>query len=328
MAAPSNILQGTGCPVCVHKTIGNPPEYKNSIWASEHKEYFSQYLTEDQMKQYMPHSNKKINVKCPYCQTVKQITINNLFNEGFSCNMCGDAMSFANKFVFNVLSQLKVNIKTEYSPAWANKKRYDDYLIDYETIIENHGIQHYEDCKMTARTLDEEQANDHLKQYLAMDNDIKHYIVLDCRYSTAEWIKQSILQSDLPTILKFEERDIDWQQALQYATKTLMSNVVGLFNDGFSVSDIVRKTNISETAVRGLLHTATKIGVCNYDPKESKQKQYDAIKKQVLCIELNKVFPSLIDAGTFIGHVDGSNVSKCCRGVAQTAGGYHWKYIV
>ena len=122
IATPNNVLQGNGCPVCAHKIIGPAPEYRNSIWASEYKEYFSQFLTEEQMKQYMPHSNKKIDVKCPLCHTVKQITINNLLNCGLSCRMCSDTISFANKFVFNVLQQLKLKVKTEYSPEWANKK--------------------------------------------------------------------------------------------------------------------------------------------------------------------------------------------------------------
>ena len=60
MTTPNNVLQGNGCPVCTHKIIGPAPEYKNSIWASKYKEYFSQFLTKDQMKQYMPHSNKKL----------------------------------------------------------------------------------------------------------------------------------------------------------------------------------------------------------------------------------------------------------------------------
>ena len=37
------------------------------------------------------------------------------------------------------------------------KIRYDDYLPDYNLIIENHGRQHYEKCNLTRRTLFEEQ---------------------------------------------------------------------------------------------------------------------------------------------------------------------------
>ena len=49
-------------------------------------------------------------------------------------------------------------------------------------------------------------------------------------------------------------------------------------------------------------------------------------KKQVLCIELNKVFLSIHDAERETGINDG-NISLCCQNKRNTAGGYHWRYI-
>lgn len=48
--------------------------------------------------------------------------------------------------------------------------------------------------------------------------------------------------------------------------------------------------------------------------------------KQVKCIELNRVFQSLSDAAREL-NLDKSNISKACRGVQKTSGGYHWKYV-
>ena len=48
--------------------------------------------------------------------------------------------------------------------------------------------------------------------------------------------------------------------------------------------------------------------------------------KRVLCVELDKVFESMCDASKITG-VPQANISKVCRGVRNTAGGYTWKYI-
>ena len=53
---PNALLKGANCPVCAGKTIGRAPEYKNSIWSSQYRDYFSKFLSEEQMKKYMPNS--------------------------------------------------------------------------------------------------------------------------------------------------------------------------------------------------------------------------------------------------------------------------------
>lgn len=140
---PKHILSGSGCPVCVHRAIGNAPEYKNSIWASEYQQLFKKYLTEDQMKQYMPHSDKKISMVCPDCKQIRLRSPAQVLHDGFGCT-CGDGKSYPNKFVFSFLKQLKVEFVTECKFEWSNKKIYDFYLPEFNCIIEAHGMQHYE----------------------------------------------------------------------------------------------------------------------------------------------------------------------------------------
>jgi hypothetical protein len=48
-------------------------------------------------------------------------------------------------------------------------------------------------------------------------------------------------------------------------------------------------------------------------------------QKEVFCIELNKVFPSITDAAAAIG-VSPSAIFRCCAGKSKTSGGYHWRY--
>lgn len=48
--------------------------------------------------------------------------------------------------------------------------------------------------------------------------------------------------------------------------------------------------------------------------------------KKVLCVELEKVFNSLQEAQNEMG-IAYFNISKCCNGQTNKAGGYHWKFV-
>lgn len=51
----------------------------------------------------------------------------------------------------------------------------------------------------------------------------------------------------------------------------------------------------------------------------------NANAKAVLCVELNRVFPTRKQAGEFLGMAS-SNITRCCKSESATCGGYHWKY--
>lgn len=48
--------------------------------------------------------------------------------------------------------------------------------------------------------------------------------------------------------------------------------------------------------------------------------------KPVICIETNKKYNSVKEASIDVGAFDG-HISKVCKGIRNTAGGYHWKYV-
>ena len=321
---PTQLLSGKGCPVCAGRNVGPSPEYKNSIWASEYKDFFSKYLTEEQMKQLTPHSGKKIKIKCPDCGIIKEIIISDMCRRGFSC-MCHDGQSYPNKFVFNVLSQLNLTITPEYSPQWAENKRYDDYVHDYNTIIENHGLQHYEECNFSTRTLKEEQLNDNYKCNLAINNGIDEYIVIDCRRSDMDWIKKSIMESPLPIIFNFNECDIDWIKAAEYASSNLIKSASELFNFGYTINQISNILFKDSTSIRNWLKEATKIGWCDYTPHNP--------RKSVYCVEFGMRFDSMKIANEITGVSTGS-IRRCCRNEQKYATTHkgpieitHWLYV-
>lgn len=48
--------------------------------------------------------------------------------------------------------------------------------------------------------------------------------------------------------------------------------------------------------------------------------------KSVLCIETGVIYSSTREAARQTG-INNSSISKCCRGIQKTAGGFHWQYI-
>lgn len=269
---PVEIINGHGCPVCTHKCIGNPPEYKNSIWASDYNEYFSKYLSEGQMKLYMPYSSKKIEIQCPYCNRYKNISISTLLKNGLGC-ICGDGISYPNKFVYYMLKQLNIEVVLEYSPKWANKKKYDIYIPSLNCIIENHGAQHYKNAfEMFGTTYEKEKQNDDYKENNAKNNGIKNYVVIDCRNSDENWIKKSILNSDLINIIGFTENDVNWKECDKFATSNLVKVISEYWNQGMCFDEIKSKTNLSRNTIFKYLNKGSKFSFCDYSGELSKQR--------------------------------------------------------
>ena len=110
-----------------------------------------------------------------------------------------------------------------------------------------------------------------------------------------------------------------------------------------SIKDAGKEMNICETSIlqcckhnykfAGKLEDGTLLHWMYYDEylekgviiDNSPRKKPDKGHK-VYCIELNKTFNELKVAGEYVG-CDSSNIGACCRGLRETAGGYHWMYL-
>ena len=276
------------------------------------------------MKQYTPHSSMRVEATCPDCGFRKNVVISNLYRRGIGC-VCQDGVSFPNKFVCNVLQQLNIQFQPEYYDDWSENRKYDIYVSSNKLIIENHGMQHYGDCNLhsKARTLKEEQDNDLFKYTLAINNGITNYVVLDCRYSQKEWIKASIMNSKLPSLLGFHEYDVDWDAALLYAMTSLVKTSAELFNEGHHVAEIAKIIGRSRSSVWKWLIAATQLELCNYNPKTETTL---VNSKQIRCIETGVTFESVRKAAQFIGQ-SSTSIVNCLKEKTSQAGGYHWEYV-
>ena len=126
-------------------------------------------------------------------------------------------------------------------------------------IIEINGLQHYK-IKHKGRTLEEEQMND-LFKYKCAKNHVDNYIVIDCRYSELEWMKENIIK-ELNEY--FDLSNIDWKLAWEESQNSLCIKAWELWNNGFSISKISNILKLSDSTIRKYLKIGASIGACDY----------------------------------------------------------------
>ena len=298
----------------------------------------------DEAKLYTRRSAKKIYPICPDCGRIKDkpmaiSTINN--SHGISC-ICTDGYKYPEKFMFNVLVQLNINFTVQLTQTtfkWvSNKYKYDFYLPSLNIIIETHGLQHYKNSSgVFVKTLEEEQENDECKKQLALTNGIKedNYIVIDCRKSEMEFIKQNIINSRISEL--FDLSIIDWKQCEEFALSNRVKEACDLWNSGMnSAVDIGVSMKIDKSTVRNYLKKGQPLGWCNYNTKEenekSKQNASNMKRKPVLCLENYEVFESSekleIKSEEIFGiKLSSRGVALSCRTKQTKYKGFTFKYI-
>lgn len=134
----------------------------------------------------LPKSNKKYNFICPNCNLLlKNKQISSVVVRGLSCPRCSDGISYPEKFITSLLSQLDIKFEYQKSFDWSEGRRYDFFVESKNIIIETHGAQHFKSFEgLRWRTLQEEQDNDELKKKLAKNYGVENYVILDCSESS------------------------------------------------------------------------------------------------------------------------------------------------
>lgn len=323
----NELRQNKGCPVC---SEGARIILYDGNRLSVQRPDLIKYFTDDSIpNKISTGSNKKVDLKCPYCGLVKNMSVNTLSNKGFSCNFCSDKISIPEKFCVNILTELKTIFKPQYIPNWANGKRYDFYIPNLNVIIETHGRGHYDKSfsAMGGKSLEQEQLNDKLKYELAMQNGINpdNYIVIDCRHSEIEWLKNNHMLK----LEKFFNLDIlNWDKIWTNCFNSYVIDAINMWNKNILVKDISNSMNLSKSTIRSYLNRGNDIGLCVYDGSKNinKNRLKTVIQYDLNEVEINK-FESCMDAFRNTG-VSNYGISKCCteNNFKYTSGGYKWKY--
>ena len=199
--------------------------------------------------------------------------------------------------------------------------KYDFYIPSINCIIETHGKQHYEESTGSWHNLKVVQKNDKHKEILAKNNNIINYIIIDCRESNLDWIRNSIMNSDLPKLLNFKEDDINWLECHEFACNSLIKIACDYWNNEYkNTNDIGKIMKLNRNTITKYLKQGAKLGWCDYDPKKEIKYNLNMIHnnkyKQVICISTGEIFNSQKDVKDKYNII----VSACCRGKTKSAG--------
>ncbi|HAT4302323.1 TPA: hypothetical protein I9089_002430 [Clostridium perfringens] len=269
--------------------------------------------------------------------------IGSIYNyKSIGCS-CRDGKSYPEKFMRSLLEQLNVDFEIEYSPSWIDNKRYDFYIKECNCIIEVHGKQHYDGSFKVkgGRTLEEEKQNDKHKKEVALLNGIKYYIELDCRESNMDYIKNSIINSELANL--FDLSNINWTSCAKFSNKNIVKEVCDHWNNRSGdemVGDLAKIFNLDRCTINRYLKKGTKLGWCEYDPRKEKIKS--ALKNSSLCKKKVEIFKDNQSLGVFESYKElakqseelfgvkllSQNISSVCAGRLDSYKGFAFKHIL
>lgn len=266
LATPNNVLKtnGTRCPYCSGNKV---LKGFNDLWTT-HPEIANCLVNQEIGYQISYSGHSRQDFICPKCGCIiKNVIVKDAVRYNLKCPCCSDGVSYPERFVSNMLRQLKICYKHDGIFDWSGLKRYDFYIEDLSLIIETHGEQHYDENKQFYDTIENQRANDKYKMELAVSNGIQNYIVLDCRKSDADFIKSSILNSDL--VKFFDLSLIDWAKCASDSCKSNVVMACDLWNSGIhSAKEISEMMCLTRTTIISYLNKGTKYGICDYNGKE------------------------------------------------------------
>ena len=344
----SDLIKGRGCSCCVGKTVVNGI---NDIATTAPWMINIGVSLEDALN-HTNTSGKKIKVKCPDCGSYKNIKISDISrNKSIGCRVCGDSTSYPEKFINSILPQKNIIFETQkvIFKDKGNKIRYDFYFEynDRKYIIEVHGMQHYENVgwgKMGGRSLEEEQENDKYKKKMAKQNGIDEYIVIDCRYSDLEWIKKSVLSSELNKLFNLE--DINWLKCEEFALSNLVKKVCEYWNNKESwetTGNLAKVFNLSYNTIARYLKKGNLLGWTKYDAsseiakvsKENGKKLKERLSVPVYIFKDGNLlgeFPSSAELERQSEEIFGiklnrNYIANVAKGIQKTHKGFTFKYV-
>lgn len=265
--------RGITCPAC-----GKNPRYAvkgvNDITTTD--PWMIPYFQTgaDEASLYVKTSREKPGLVCPFCKRINyKQHIQDLYMRKKVYCICNDNFSYPNKFMFNFFEQLYndhqiLYFEREKRFSWSNKKIYDLFIIlpsGQKMICENHGAFHYNKKRISkkARSLEEEQSNDLLKEKMAIENNIKYYIQLDCRESNKEWIRNSIIHSNLNLI--FDLSHINFDECEKFALGNILVEVCNMKNSNNKLTqkELSNIFHISIDTIKKYLKSGKELGLCS-----------------------------------------------------------------
>lgn len=328
---PNDILNGQRCPYCQNRKV---LVGYNDLWTTH--EYIARLLQNPQDGyEYTYGSKYKTYFTCPFCGNTIFKTIKEVYNRGLACQRCGDSISYPNKFMRAMLSQLSVeNIVYEYSPSWLSPYSYDNYFEanGFYWVLEADGGLGHGNKKFGSNETDIDGIQrDKIKDEMAQQHNI-NVIRIDCNYKDENkytYIKQNVLNSSLSQIVDLS--CVDWDKCHLEALSSLVHKSAEMYNGGYSIGYIASNLGYNSGTITSWLKQATGIGLCEYNKTEARKRGrrylYRAVNQYTEDNIFVKTHPSLsiASSATTAGI---TAIANCCKKKKHfhTSGGYKWFY--
>ena len=204
-------------------------------------------LTFEDCYNISPKGNSiKYYFKCSNCNELsdKKLALNHITDKGiYLCKRCSDGISIPNKFMYNILYQLNLNFKREYSPYYfRNHQSVDFLLIDYNIIIEMDG-------SYGNHTREYDYWRDFLNMKYGGYKTIRIDLTNNKEYNRNifNYIKKQIINSELSKL--FDLNDIDWNFAWVKSQNSKCVETLKLHKKGLSNSEISNVLDIDKSTV-------------------------------------------------------------------------------
>lgn len=262
---PYHIYAGEGCPKCAKENRKrNKMLNINKSFAEENPSLVKYFKDKSVAYNYSPWSIKTAVLVCPQCGSEKEYKLTNLNHGHFSCDICGDGISFPNRFVREILKSKGILFESEWSNNNEFVYKYDIKLEKDGKIIllELDGEYHDKDKKTKER--------DKIKDKIAKDNEWE-LIRINVNGSDTEKIYKNLLESKLTKYYNIEGVDI--LKCEELSQKSLVPQIWEYYNDNLNLTykDIAKHFQISVSTVSRKLKIGRKIGkVKNYRINSSK----------------------------------------------------------
>ena len=320
----------SGCPYCCGRLaiVG-----ETDLWTTR-PDIASLLLNPSDGYKLKENSQTKADFVCQSCNTIlRNKIVRNVSKRGLRCSACGDGISYPNKFARAMLKQLGIGtIEYEWNPEWLKPYLYDNYFIykGIEYVLEmDGGIGHGNVTYMTQEKDTKGILIDIHKDYLAESHNVD-VIRIDCDYGNNdrfEYIKNSILNSRLIDI--FDLSIVDWNYCNKIALSSMVCRIADMYNNGMAVKEIVENSGYCHTTIHKWLKQAASIGICNYDPLESKRRSRRLVQKPIHQYDMTGNFVSWFESQKNAEDKTGintSNIQDALKKRRKSAGGFLWFY--